>query len=454
MKPAVVWLSLLTAAGAVAQCTSPCPFISFEDARPILEAYSAQLPASLGDIRSLNAARWTAWLQAEDRVIRQRLEQGEEDTLSNLLRFGVTYTKEYRITDEYLPKFGQSSLVNAFAENRANDLIRALASPTASEGFQQMRAFVERRGQSLATPAGRAALKKYLLANLARLREDFLKAHEDARKNRANEFSERGISLDTNLWPDYDLDLQFRKMLAAGLITAGGVRRVAIVGPGLDFVNKQDGLDYYPPQTIQPFAVMDSLVRLGLSDAKSLQVVTLDISGNVNAHLERARARAEAGQPYVLQLPWLAAGRWSEDFRRSFVDYWQGLGSQLGVPAKAIPVPGGAEGVETRAVSVRPAMVGRITPVDLNIVFQRMPQQAERGFDLVIGTNIFLYYGEFEQSLARANVAALLRQGGVLISNDQLAEKVPAGLELAMTTKIPMTTEPVITESVFSYKRR
>jgi hypothetical protein len=75
-----------------------------------------------------------------------RLDRGEEDTLTNLLRFGLTYTKEYRIDDEYLLRYGQSSLVNSFAENRANDLIRALSAPTASEGFAHMRSFLERKG--------------------------------------------------------------------------------------------------------------------------------------------------------------------------------------------------------------------------------------------------------------------------------------------------------------------
>lgn len=455
MKLAIVpLLFFLTAAGAEAQCPSACPFISLDAARPILDAYSGSLPEALGDGRSIDAARWSHWIQAEDRAIRRRLEQGEEDTLSNLLRFGVTYTKEYRITDEYLPKYGQSTLVNAFAENRADDLIRALASPASGEGFQQMRAFVERRGQSLATAAGRARLKKYLLANLARLRDDFLKAHtEESRRNRPTEFSQRGISLDTNLWPDYDLQVQLRKMMAAGLLAPGSVRRVAIVGPGLDFVNKQDGLDFYPVQTIQPFAVMDSLIRLGLSDPRTVELATLDISGNVNAHLDRARTRARAGQPYMLQLPWFAGGRWTDEFRRNFVEYWRKMGDQVGEPATAIPVPASAEGVETRAVRVRPAIVSRITPLDLNIVFQRLTLAPDQAFDVVVATNVFVYYGEFEQSLARANVAALLKPGGALFTNDKLADKVPAGLELALTTRIPMTTEPVIADLIFTYRR-
>ena len=102
---------------------------------------------------------WLVWLQKSDAQVRQRLDTGEEDSLTNLLRFGVTYTKEYRIDDEYLVLYGHSSLVNAFAENRANDLIKALAAPNRNQGFCEMRAFVERKGYSLNSPAARQKLK-------------------------------------------------------------------------------------------------------------------------------------------------------------------------------------------------------------------------------------------------------------------------------------------------------
>lgn len=56
------------------------------------------------------------------------------------------------------------------------------------------------------------------------------------------------------------------------------VRQRAIVGPGLDFADKLRGYDFYPPQTIQPFAVIDSLIHHGLSDAATLRVTAFDLS--------------------------------------------------------------------------------------------------------------------------------------------------------------------------------
>ena len=89
----------------------------------------------------------------------------------------------------------------------------------------------------------------------------------------------------------------------------------------------------------------------------------------------------------------------------------------------------------------------------MNIVYQRLPLAPDNRFDLIIGTNIFLYYGPFEQSLARVNIAAMLKPGGFLLSNDKLQDSVPSGLEQVMVTDIPMTGAPVITDYIYCYRR-
>src|SRR4029078_4536962 len=83
----------------------------------------------------------------------------------------------------------------------------------------------------------------------------------------------------------------------------GRILRVAIVGPGLDFADKRDGYDFYPQQTLQPFAVIDSLLRLGLARPGLPAMTTFDVSGRVNQHLQAARARAQSGQPYPINAP-------------------------------------------------------------------------------------------------------------------------------------------------------
>jgi SAM-dependent methyltransferase len=62
--------------------------------------------------------------------------------------------------------------------------------------------------------------------------------------------------------------------------------------------------------------------------------------------------------------------------------------------------------------------VASITPQDLNIVVQRVaPLPDGERFDLVVATNVLVYYGGFEQALALANVSAMLRPGGIFLTN-------------------------------------
>jgi predicted TPR repeat methyltransferase len=91
----------------------------------------------------------------------------------------------------------------------------------------------------------------------------------------------------------------------------------------------------------------------------------------------------------------------------------------------------------------------------MNIVYQRMDEaNTDEKFDLVIGTNIFIYYGAFEQSLARSNLAAMLKPGGFVLSNDLLADKVPSRLDLAHVTTINVRTDPQIIEHMYCYRRQ
>jgi len=454
----LVWASLTSLLVCfVSACFGQSPvrseFTPFESAQPVLEGMSDVLPPELL-APGLDSAKWSTWVQSKDREVRDRLIRGEEDTLANLLRFGVTFTKEYRIDDEYLARYEQSSLVNAFAENRANDLIRAWMAPHPSEGLLEMRIFVEKRGYSLRTAQERARTKKYLLDNLSRLRDDFLKYRAQPKdERRANLFQDRGISLDTNLWPDYVLDAAFRALLQKGILKPGRVTRIAVVGPGLDFANKEAGSDFYPPQTIQPFAVLDSLIRLKIADPNAIALDTFDISENVNLHLARIRQEAVRGRSYSLQLPWNTERPLSDEFRVRFIEYWQQLGDQIGRPMPPIRVPEAADATRTRAIEVRPDIVARVTAFDVNVVYQRLVLPPDGAYDLVIGTNIFVYYGPLEQSLARANVSAMVRPGGVLISNDKLSERVPSGLKDVLEVPVVLSEQPWVEDIGYCYQR-
>jgi len=244
-------------------------------------------------------------------------------------------------------------------------------------------------------------------------------------------------------------------MVQKGLLRPGAVHRVAIVGPRLDFANKQMGNDFYPRQTIQPFAVLDSLIRLGLADPASIELDTLDISSEVNFHIERARKNAAAGRAYVVQLPWNTTARMTPEYRQSFIAYWQRLGSSIGEPVPPIPIPDAAsEDTQTRAVRIRPDIVRRLIPWDANIVFQHLAPAPKRGLDLIIGTNVFVYFGELEQSLARMNMALMLHRGGCVLSNDKLPSSAADSLVDSLQTPQIIARDPERTDYMFTYERR
>jgi predicted TPR repeat methyltransferase len=74
----------------------------------------------------------------------------------------------------------------------------------------------------------------------------------------------------------------------------------------------------------------------------------------------------------------------------------------------------------------------------------------DQGFDLVIGTNVFLYYGLFDQLLIRSNVALMLKPGGFLLSNDKFTDTVPEILKNSLITSQTVGQSP---EYMFSYQR-
>ncbi len=143
---------------------------------------------------------------------------------------------------------------------------------------------------------------------------------------RSKLFRDRGLSSDTSLLPDFAVEQALAALASNAMLGPGSVRRVAVVGPGLDFTDKAEGYDFYPQQTIQPFSVIDSLLRLGLAKPDQLRMTTFDLSPRINQHLDAARGRARAGGAYVLELPRDLDAGWRPDL----VTYWRRFGDRIG----------------------------------------------------------------------------------------------------------------------------
>ncbi len=413
--------------------------LSFEDAQPVLSTLEDKLPDELrssapGD----RSASWSRWLTDYGAKTAQRLAKGDEDTFVNFLLYGTSFTRQRRVRPSDFAskqasngeKQGLGEKPDEIIRNRIQDLVSASSSPGDNERLRYLHAFFEDKGHDVSTPRGRAEAMSYLVDCLIRVMQESKQYAEEIQsvrqagdstaefEQRSTLFSARGISLDTSVLPGFAIEESLKAMKNRGLLAAGGIRRAAVIGPGLDFIDKDAGYDLYPPQTIQPFALMDSLVRLGLSDPEKLEIAALDVSQRVIDHLARARQRAAAGSPYTLHLVRDSRRPWKAES----VGYWKAFGDQIGRGLPTPPLSLNTPGLEVRVVRVRPNLVARIRPMALNMVTQHIDLAESERFDLIIATNVFVYYGVFEQSLALANIEHMLRRGGFLLSNNLLLE--------------------------------
>src|SRR5262249_5225418 len=146
------------------------------------------------------------------------------------LLFGTSYTEAPVITPELLrnimiemsqPRAASSSL-NPY-QTRLRDLTLGLATPGENTRLRYMRRLLEKRGIAFQTPADLDKAQGFLAENLVRmLRDDqkYAAALEEARredesihfKKRSQVFQERGISVDTSIFPNLAVEEALAKI--------------------------------------------------------------------------------------------------------------------------------------------------------------------------------------------------------------------------------------------------
>lgn len=412
-----------------AQGPRPISFITLDEARPLLRLIDKNTPYDLADNKQEQSAAWLDWVKSRDAMIRARLLRGDEDTMINFLLWGVTFTQQPRISKDQWGRWlsvQDLETTGNIISPRINDLITALANPGNNRRLSFLRKLVISLGYKFDNPAEKKRLQKYLLDSLIRVlleHAGYSQALESLlSKGKVNEanaafaqlYKDRGLSLDTSLPINFAIDQSLKAMLAKGVLHPAGIKRIAIIGPGLDFSDKNAGYDFYPEQTLQPFAVADSVLKLNLSKASDLEITTFDISPRINWHLRQIIK----GEPpiYTLHLPIDLEDQPTSDL----LAYWNLMGSQIGNPSKPLPLPDAFSGLKIRAVRVRPEIITRIRPIDLNIVFQKLDLPESEKFDLIIATNVLIYYNLFEKSLALSNIEKILKPGGFLLCNTNM----------------------------------
>lgn len=443
----------ITHLGEAQSARTPIPY---REAGPIVQRLRADLPPDLAAIPAERLEEaWPAWVSQLDGRIRARLDRGDEDSAINFLLFGTSFTRLPRALNDSSMLGGRERAAE-IVRGRIDELSDALSAPGNNERLSFVRDLVVRHGIDPGTAEGRNAARAYFRTLMTRIVGEvgeYAAAIAAARGGpelavRSTLFRSRGLSSDTSIRPDFAIEQALRALGGNGILAPGSLRRIGIIGPGLDFTDKNEGYDFYPPQSTQPFSAIESALRLGLARPGELRVATFDVNSRVNRHLDTIRERARTGTGPVLVLPHDRRDRSSPEL----ATFWSSFGSLIGgVTTAGTPPPG----VDVRAVRIRPEIALAIEPYDLNVVVERLAAAGEGPqFDVIVATNVLVYYNVFEQSLALANVASMLRPGGVLLSNNVLVEWPTTPLRAAGHTAARYSERPDDRDDIIWYIRR
>ena len=220
----------------------------------------------------------------------------------------------------------------------------------------------------------------------------------------ADLYRTRGLSTDTAVEAGYLVHLGLG--IVKALHPEARIRRVLIVGPGMDLAART-GFHETPPESYQPWAVIDALVANGLARLDDLEVTAADINPRVVAHLRRSRA-APPTLSLISEIAETEAVTFSHDYR----DYFAVLGTHLsGDPARVQERAGHLY----KSVRVGAPAARTLHAEPLDIVTERLTGAP---FDLVIATNILPYFDDRQLTLAASNIAAMLAPGGVFLHNE------------------------------------
>jgi hypothetical protein len=306
---------------------------------------------------------------------------------------------------------------------RAGALLRALDSAKPGARLVYFRELVD-----AALPSGgerRAALlREYLRVMRFVYEKEFIAQRSERPADAVAElYRSRGLSTDTAIEAGYLVYLGLGVLRS--LETPRPVRRVLVVGPGLDLAPRTALRELGPPQSYQPWAVMDALLAHELSTADDLDIVAADINPRVVDHLRRARTA-----PPVLTLVSEIRDTDAVSLTREYREYFARLGGAIGDRMEAGLARGEVpEGHLQKTVRVGPAAARALRAERLDVVTERLTGPA---FDVVIATNILPYFDDRELMLALSNIAAMIAPQGAFLHNESrpLLREVSAALGL------------------------
>ncbi len=419
---------------AIAQATAAVRTVAWGD---LPAAVHARLQTSRH-----TASTFPGLVASLSREAETRVREGDFDHLVFYVLQSTHFTKLPAIEPALSAKaFTSAGVVPAAAAARIAAFLRTIASTDADPRVSYFRAVI-----GGVPPGERRQLieREYTRAMKFLYQQEFLD-----RSKAAQLYRTRGLSTDTAVEAGYAVHAGLGVL--KGLDPQRKIRRVLIVGPGIDLAPRTGMLEVGPPESYQPWAVIDALVSVGLSRLDDLEVVGGDINPRVVDHLRASRAR-----PPVLRLVSGIGESGSVTFVSAYREYFTTLGRAVGSERGGSRVP---TGHLSKTIAVSPAAASSLRPEALNIVTERLT--GVEPFDLVIATNILPYFDKVGLLLAVSNIAGMLAPGGVFLHNDTRPEvQVDAALaglpaeQLRQVIIANVEGAPPLADTVFLHRRR
>lgn len=388
--------------------------------------------------QGVTAATFDSRIAALSREARSRVRQGDMEHLIHYVLQSMRFTR--------LPPIEPALSAKAFVEARKSGAFDATPPPAVEARFTAFLKAVDSSDRDprlgyfralLAETASGVDRRVILRTHYVRV-ANFLYDKEFVQRLRpeaaAALYRTRGLSTDTAVESGYSVHVGLGVLKA--LEPSRRIRRVLIVGPGIDLAPRTGLLEAGPPQSYQPWAVIDALVSMGLSTVGDLEVVGADINPRVVDHLRAARQ-----SPPVLRLVSGLAESGGVAFSSDYRDYFAGLGRSLGTIRQGGKAP---PGHLAKSVTVSRKAAALLRSELLNIVTERLDLVDGERFDLVIATNILPYFAGTELLLALSNISAMLSPGGLLLHNEMRSslpeDAAAAGLPAEQSRQVIVAT--------------
>jgi hypothetical protein len=395
----IAWMGFIIAAGLLARGEA-VRYLRWDEIQPVFAAFAAagiKVPAFSDE------AEFDGWIRERDADVRGRIDRGLDDSIGALVLTGASFTALPKIQNTGDAVNAAGDLTPA-ARNRAQAFAQAIDEQNL-ERFDMVREFLRRR------KVPDEEVRAFVIGSLRRFaleQAGFQRKHTQGPPR-----MDGGIGCETSLLAGFAIEDSLANLKSRGAFPAR-IRRIAVIGPGLDFAG-----DMFPPQTIQPFAILDSVLRLGLAQPVDVEATSFDLNPSVLMHIKALPAKVRSGR-YVLRLPGQAVSGWNAGANA----YWQHFGESIG------------KATEPHAITVKAQFAARLPAEEVDIVTQTRETPA---FDLVVATNIFGYYNILEQAMALTNIAQMTASGGIVLANNAVPTDKVQALEYLGTRHVVFT---------------